>query len=126
MKGTNQGKSAMVLVLGLSIILTSSMALGFLKTEDISDKLSGFVMTMEEGLEVISTKSYDICSNVKWSDIRATGVKFTETGLDGFLQVCERLALNFGKLTVYADFEYRLLWVYSEAGNSEAYYIQFK
>jgi len=53
-------------------------------------------------------------------------VKATEMGLDGFLQICERLALDFGNLDVYLDFECRLLWVYSETDNSEVYYVQFK
>lgn len=52
--------------------------------------------------------------------------KATEMGIDGFMQVCERLAFDFGKLRVYADIECRLLWVCSEADNSEVYYVQFK
>jgi hypothetical protein len=120
----NQGKGSAIMV--FVFLILSIATLGFINNGEISNKLTGIVMTMEEGMEIVSSKSYEICSNVKWSEIKATGVKVTEMGLDGFLQVCERLALDLGNLRIYADVECRLLWIYSETNNSEVYYVQFK
>ena len=120
----NQGKSSAIMI--FVFLILSLTTIGFIKNEEVTNKLTEIVMTLEEGIEIVSSKSYNICSNIKWLEIKATGVKATEMGLDGFLQVCERLALDFGNLDVYLDFECRLLWVYSETDNSEVYYVQFK
>lgn len=124
MEKANQGKGSVVMI--FVFLILSLNILGFIKNEEISNKLTEIVMNIDEGIEIVSSKSYEICSKVKWLEIKATGVKATEMGLDGFLQVCERLALDLGNLKVYADVECRLLWVYSDSDASEAYYVQFK
>lgn len=124
-----QAKASVLLALALSIVISSSLMFGFIKPEDVKDEMVDIGMKLEDGLEIVMTRSYQVCSDVKWSDIKATGMKLTETGINGFLQICERLALDFGNVKVYADFEWRLLWVYSESpdtmGATEVYYVQF-
>ena len=84
---------------------------------------------MEEGIEIVNSKSYRLSSNVKWNRIKAAGIKIKETSLKGFLQICERLALDLGSLQLYVDFEARVMWVYSDPSTTEAdreaYYVQF-
>ena len=124
-KRANQGKSSVMIVLVLSVVLSSSIALGIIEPEDVAEDFLGYVATFEEGLQIISNKSYELSTNLKWSDIKTAGVKISNMSINGFLQVCERLVLDLGNLKVYADFECRLLWVYSEANNPEVYYVQF-
>ena len=118
-----KGNGAIIVVIILAIL-----AIGFLgfSPKVLQENIEIIPMKIEDGLEIISTKSYQICSNAKWSEIKAAGIKITETSLNGFLQVCERVALDLGNLKVYADLECRLLWVYSDSDASEAYYVQFK
>ena len=97
--------------------------------DQVEQELAGVKMKIEDGVEIIKSKSYQICSNAKWSEIQTAGAKITETGLKGFFQICERLALNLGNLQIYVDFEARVMWVYSDTSNegadTEAYYVQF-
>jgi hypothetical protein len=114
-----------------AVIVVAILAIGFLgfSPKILQENIETVKMKIEDGLEVISTKSYQICSNVRWSEIKAAGVKVTETSFDGFMQLCQRLALDIGNLRVYADVELRLLWVYSPSSDgtsdSEVYYVQF-
>jgi hypothetical protein len=125
----NGGKTAIVAVLAIALVLSLSSSLGILSLNDAKDRLSDVQVKFEEGLEFIQSKSYSICSNVKWTEIKAAGMKMTETSLKGFLQVCERIALNLGSFKVYADFEARVMWVYTDPSNaradSEVYYVRF-
>lgn len=123
----NDGKTAIVAVLAIALVLSSSV--GIFSINNIKDNLSDVQMKLEEGLEIIKSKSYSISSSVKWTEIKAAGIKTTETSLKGFLQICERIALNLGNFKVYADFEARVMWVYADTSNvgadSEVYYLRF-
>ncbi|MEM2129054.1 MAG: hypothetical protein QXZ70_00495 [Candidatus Bathyarchaeia archaeon] len=123
----NDGKTAIVAVLAIALVLSSSV--GIFSINNIGDKFSNIEMRLEEGIEIIKSKSYSISSSVKWTEIKAAGIKTTETSLKGFLQICERIAVNLGNFKVYADFEARVMWVYDGASNvgadSEVYYLKF-
>jgi hypothetical protein len=125
----NDGKTAIVAVLVIALVLSLSSSLGIFSLNKIEDKLSSVQMKLEEGIELIKSKSYSICSNVEWTEIQAAGIKITETSLKGFLQICERIALSLGNFKVYADFEARVMWVYADPSNagadSEVYYVTF-
>jgi len=126
--GTNEGKASIVMILGIGLVM------GLLLTKiplppEVREELTDIEATFEDGLEIITSKTYTVFTNVKWSEIKAAGIKVTETGLKGFLQICERLALNLGNLKIYADIEARVMWVYSnsssETADTEVYYVQF-
>lgn len=123
----NKGKSPIIFVLALAIVLSSIFGISLPK--QVEEELVGVRMKYEEGLEIIKSKSNMICSNVKWSEMQAAGIKITQTSLNGFLQICERLVVSLGNLRIYADFEARVMWVYSDPSNEEAdtevYYVQF-
>lgn len=95
---------------------------------EVKDELGGIEAKFDDGLEIIKSKTYAVSNDIKWSEIEAAGIKITETSFKGFLQICERLALNLGNLKIYADVEARVMWVYSNSGenaDTEAYYVQF-
>jgi hypothetical protein len=121
----NQGQTAIATILAIALVL-STVGIFSMK---IGDDLNGVKMKLEEGLEIVKSRSYSITSNVKWIEIQATGIKVTETSLKGFLQICERIALSLGNLRVYADLEARVMWVYADASSagadSEVYYTRF-
>ena len=125
----SEGKSSIVVVLAVASMLILSSYLGVSSLNQVEEELVGVKIKLEEGLELIKSKSYTICGNVKWTEMQAAGIKMTETSLKGFLQICERLALNLGNLQVHADFEARVMWVYSDSSNggadTEIYYVQF-
>ena len=124
----NEGKSSTVVVLAVALVLVLS-SYGGISLNQVTDELVGATVKLEEGLEIIKSRSYEISGNVKWNEIKAAGIKVTETSLKGFLQICERLALDFGNLRIYVDLEARVTWVYSDPSNEEAdtevYYVQF-
>lgn len=125
----NEGKSSAVIVLAVALVLVLSSSLGISSLNQAEEELIGVEVKLEEGLEIIKSKSHKICSNVKWSEIKAAGIKVAETSLKGFLQICERLTLNLGNLQIYVDLEARVMWVFSDSSNEEAdtevYYVQF-
>ena len=126
----SEGKSSIAIVmLAVALLLALSSALGISSPKQVEEELVGVKMKFEEGLEIIRSKSYRICNNVKWNEMQAVGIKITETSLKGFFQICKRLALNLGNLQIYADVEARVMWVYSDTSNggvdTEAYYVQF-
>ena len=124
-----EGKSSIVVVLAVALVLVLSFSLGISSPKQVEEELVGVKMKFEEGLEIIKSRSYKICSNVRWNEMQAAGIKITETSLKGFFQICERLALNLGNLQIYADFEARVMWVYSDSSDrgadTEVYYVQF-
>jgi hypothetical protein len=126
---SKDGNAAIVAVLAIAAVFFLASLLGIHSLNDAQNELDDVQMNFEQGLQVVETKTYNICYNVQWSEIKAAGVKITETSLKGFLQLCERLALNLGNLKVYADVEARVMWVYadpSHGGNDlDVYYIQF-
>ena len=123
----NKGKSSIIIILALAVVLSSIFGISLPK--QVEEKSVGVRMKFEEGSEIIKSKSNTICSNIKWSEMQAAGIKITETNLKGFLQICERLTLDLGNLQIYADLEARVMWVYSEPSNegadTEVYYVQF-
>ena len=125
----NEGKASIVIVLAVVSVLVLSSSLHIFSLGQVEEELVSIKMKFEEGLEIIKSRSYKICSNVRWNEMQAAGIKITETSLKGFFQICERLALNLGNLQIYADFEARVMWVYSDPSNrgadTEVYYVQF-
>jgi hypothetical protein len=123
------GRTVIVALLAIALVLSISSSLGILSMNDIKDKLNDVQMKFEEGFEFIKSKSYSIYNNVKWTEIQAAGIRITETSLKGFLQLCERITLNFGSIKVYADVEARVMWVYTDPSvaraDSEVYYVTF-
>jgi len=126
----SEGKSSIAIVmLAVALVLALSSVLGISLPKQVEEELVGVKMKFEEGLEIIKSRSYRICSNVKWNEMQATGIEITETSLKGFFQICERLALNLGNLQIYVDFEARVMWIYSDSSNggadTEVTYVQF-
>lgn len=124
----NGGRSSTVIVLALAVALTLSSSLSILSLNQAAE-LIGIEMNLDEGLEIIRNRSYKICSNIRWDEMKTAGIKLTEQSWKGFLQICERLTLDFGNLQIYVDLEARVMWVYSdpssEEADIEAYYVQF-
>ena len=124
----NEGRSSTVFVLVVVLVMALSSSLGISSLNQVEEFI-GVKVGFEEGLEIIKSQSHEISTHVKWNEIRAAGIKVTETSLKGFLQICERLALNFGRLRIYVDLEARVTWVFSDPPNEEAdtevYYVQF-
>lgn len=128
MKRLNGGTPSTVVVLAVVLVLVLSSSLRIFSMNQVED-LVGVTMKLEEGLEIVKSRSYEICSNVKWNEVKAAGIKTTETSWKGFLQICERFSMNLGNLRIYVDFEARLMWVYSdpsvEGSDTDVYYVQF-
>ncbi len=124
--GANGGKTSVIAVLGIGLVMGLLLSQMPLPTK-VKEQLSDIRVKFEDGLEIIKTKTYTISTDITWTEITAAGLKITETTLNGFLQICERLALNLGNLKIYADIEARLMWVYSPSENTDAqvYYVQF-
>lgn len=105
------------------IIIAVILALQFVVGVDV---FSGVKMKIDDGIQIISKKGYQITENVRFEEIKATGVRFTEESWDAFLQICDRLVLSWGHLTVYADLEARVMFVYSKSSETQdAYYVTF-
>ena len=124
----NEGKSSIVIVLAIALVLVLSSSFGS-PLNHVKEELLGFEMKLEEGLEIIKYKSYKVCNNVRWDEMKAAGIRLTEESWKGFLQICERLVFEFGNLQLYVDLEARVMWVYSapsnERADTEIYYVQF-
>jgi hypothetical protein len=115
-----KGKSILgYIMFAIALILTIQFVLGV-------DLWSAAQMKITEGIEIVAKKGYQITENVRFEEIKAAGVKFTLESWDGFLQICDRLVLSWGHLTVYADIEARVMFVYSTSSQQqEAYYVTF-
>lgn len=125
--GANEGKMSMIMVLGIGLAM-GLLLIRIPLPPKVEEELTGVKARFEDGLEIITSKTYTVFTNVKWSEIKAAGIKITETSFKGFLQICERLALNLGNLKIYADIEARVMCVYSnssENADTEVYYVQF-
>lgn len=83
-------------------------------------------MKIDEGIQIISKKGYQITENVSFEQIKAAGIKLTQQSWEAFLQICDRLVLSFGHVTVYADIEARVMFVYDASSQpQQAYYVTF-
>jgi hypothetical protein len=103
----------------IAVLLIIQLGLGV-------DLLTRTQMKISEGIQIISRKGYQIMENVRFEQIKAVGIKITQESWDAFLQICDRLVLNFGHLTVYADLEARVMFVYNTSSQpQEAYYVTF-
>jgi hypothetical protein len=111
----------------VAIILSSVVSIPVLL--QIFSALSNTSITFENGIQIIKATGYPINENLKWHEIKAMGVKITETSFNGFLQICERLVLDYGNIQVYADIEARVIWIYADPFASESerevYYVRF-
>jgi hypothetical protein len=103
----------------VAIILIIQFGLGL-------DLWSAAKMKIDQGIQIISQRGYQISENIKFEQIKAAGIKITREAWDGFLQICDRLVLSLGHLTVYADIEARVMFVYNTSSQpQEAYYVTF-
>lgn len=111
--------------LAVAIVLIASTILGF----PLLDLMTRFEIDLDEGIEIIRNESYEISTNLKWNKIKAAGIEVTEKSWKGFLQICERLVMDFGNARIYLDLEARVMFVYADPTASqsekEAYYVQF-
>jgi hypothetical protein len=115
-KGNSFG---IVVVTAVIVLLFAQFVLGV-------DVWSAAKMKIADGVQIVSQKGYQICENIRFEQIKAAGVKFTQQSWDGFLQICDRLVLSIGHLTVYADLEARVMFVYSDpTQQQQAYYVTF-
>jgi hypothetical protein len=115
-----KGNSAFgYLAVVIALVLTIQFGLGV-------DLWSAAQMKINDGIQIISEKGYQIAENIKFEQIKAAGIKITKQSWDAFLQICDRLILSFGHLTVYADIEARVMFVYNTSSQpQEAYYVTF-
>ena len=100
--------------LALAIVLAASTFLGIPLFDSIIDRFTDIEVAFEEGIEIIKSEGYPINNNVKWNEIKAMGIKLTEVSWKGFLQICERLVVDFGNFQIYLDLEARVMWVYAD------------
>lgn len=116
--------------LAVAIVLVSFTLLGFPIISSNVDQLTGINFALDDGIEIIKSRSYEISTNLKWDEIKATGIKVTEKSWKGFLQTCERLIVDFGNVKIYLDLEIRVMFVYAEPtaneSETEVYYVQFR
>jgi hypothetical protein len=117
--GNKRGSSTLgYLVVVVAIVLTIQLGLGV-------DLLSTVKTKVTDGIQIILEKGYDLCEYVKFDQIKAAGIKLSEKSWDAFLQICDRLVLNFGQVKVYADIEARVMFVYGDSSQQEVYYATF-
>jgi hypothetical protein len=115
-KGNSFSGYAIVVI---AIVLVIQLGLGV-------DLWSIAQMKISDGIQIISKKGYQITENVRFEQIKAVGIKLTKESWDAFLQICDRLVLSWGHLTVYADIEARVMFVYNTSSQpQEAYYVTF-
>jgi len=124
-----KAKASIGISLAIAILAVSFSSVSIVATGIFEEEVADVKMQIDEGIEIIKSKSYNILGNAKWNEIKATGLKVTKTSLKGFFQICERIGINLGNIQVYADFEARVMWVYSnptaKAADREVYYVQF-
>ena len=93
------------------------------------DRSASFLsIQLDEGVEIIRKKGYEINDNVVLSDFQAAGFKLTETSWNGFLQLCKRLRADIGAFTICLDIEARIAFVYDPQTSSEdreIHYLKF-
>jgi hypothetical protein len=121
----SRAKSGIVAILLIFIALTFAYAIPELRSlipERVREKLN-------DGIEIVKAKSIEIAQNLRLEEIMAAGFKVTETSLEGFMQICDRLKAEFGPITVYADVGARVMFVYADPSNKnvdkEVNYVQF-
>lgn len=122
---SHKANSATAFALAVAIVLVASTLLGI----PLVDQLFSLKTTLDEGIEIVKSKGYWISSNLKWHEIKAAGMKTTEKSWKGFLQICERLAVDLGYVQIYFDLEARVMFVYADPADQEsdreAYYVRF-
>lgn len=122
---SHKANSATAFALAVAMVLVSSTLLGI----PLVDQLFSLKTTLDEGIEIVKSKGYWIGPNLKWNEIKAAGIKTTEKNWKGFLQICERLAVDLGYVQIYLDLEARVMFVYADPADQEsdreAYYVQF-
>ena len=110
-------------VLAMAIVLSFSILIPQLQD------MFGVKISWEEAIEFIKRTDHPINENMRWQEIKAAGIKVTETSWKGFLQICERLVIDFGNFRIYIDGEARIIWVWADPSapesEKEAYYVQF-
>ena len=85
-------------------------------------------VSFDEGVEMLRQRDYKINEYAKWTEYQAAGFKLTETKLNGFLQICERLRADLGAVTVCLDLEARIAIIYDPsvpAEEREIFYLKF-
>jgi hypothetical protein len=106
-------------IVAIAIVLVIQFGLGV-------DLFSAAQIKINDGIQIISKKGYQIAENVTFEQIKAAGIKVTMESWDAFLQICDRLVLSWGHLTVYADIEARVMFVYNTSSQPQgAYYVTF-
>jgi hypothetical protein len=116
-KGGNSGLA--FLVGAIAVILVVQLGLGV-------NLWSAAQMKIDNGIQIMSEKGYQISENVQFEQIKAAGFTVTKESWSGFLQICDQLDLNFGHLTVYADIGAQVMFVYDTSSQSQqAYYVSF-
>jgi len=110
----------------LTFIVAVAMTIIFLQVVVGIDVLNSVQMKIEEGIEIISKKGFQLVETVRFEQIKAAGVKLFPQSWEAFLQICDRLVANLGFLTVYADIEARVMFVYNTSPQpQEVYYVTF-
>ena len=85
-------------------------------------------VSFDDGVEMLRQRGYEINEYATWIEYQAAGFKLTETKLNGFLQICERLRADLGAVTVCLDLEARIAIIYDPdvpAEKREIYYLKF-
>jgi len=114
------GNSFVSYVIVVAIVLLS---IQFIFAVDVLGPLQ---KKISDGIEIISKRGYQINENISFEQIKAVGIKLTQESWEAFLQICDRLVLSFGHLTVYADIEARVMLVYDTSSQpQQAYYVTF-
>lgn len=70
----------------------------------------------EKGIEAVRSKGYLLNGDLKWRESVAGSCQITETSLGEFLKICENQRTTNDPLTVYLDYNEKILFVYSISG----------
>jgi hypothetical protein len=116
-RSSNSPLSYVAVIIGVILFLELGVGIPILGT---------LQMKMTEGIQIISKKGIQVLENVKFEQIKTAGIRLTQQSWEAFLQICDRLVLSLGHLTVYADIEARIMFVYNPSSQpQEVYYVTF-
>jgi hypothetical protein len=83
----------------------------------------------EKGIEMIKGRGYVLEGDADWLEVTEGNHKIMSLDLDDFLELCQRINADEGRLTVYADRDERVLFVLEttlEPNTMNVYYCSFQ
>lgn len=70
-----------------------------------------FLIDYEKGIELVRSKGYRLVGDVKWQECIEIHCEISEVNLREFMSICERHRSVNGSLTVYTDYDEKVIFL---------------